>query len=58
VLAPYSSPNLPASAESLALGDALTPIDQGQVCVNIDHAWFEEQGMAEPTTLDELAQPE
>ena len=58
VLAPYASPSLPTSAEALSLGDELTPIDQGQVCVNIDPDWFESNGVAEPTTLDELATEE
>jgi thiamine transport system substrate-binding protein len=35
-------------------GEYLTPIDSGDVCVNVDHAWFEEAGLAEPETLDDL----
>lgn len=58
VLAPYESPNLPESAADLTLTDHLTPIDQGQVCVNIDREWFAENGVAEPQTLDDLAEPE
>lgn len=58
VLASYTSPNLPESAADLAIEDTFMPIDQGQVCINIDHAWFEENGIAEPTTLDDLTQPE
>ncbi|MGO1543028.1 MAG: thiamine ABC transporter substrate-binding protein [Gulosibacter sp.] len=58
VLASYTSPNLPESANELMIDDLLTPIDQGQVCVNIDHAWFTENGMPEPETLEDLAQPE
>lgn len=58
VLAPYTSPSLPASADDLVLSDQLTPIDQGQVCVNIDHEWFESNGVDEPTTLDDLATDE
>jgi len=38
-------------------GDRLTPIDSGDVCVNVDHAWFAEHGLAEPETLDDLADP-
>ncbi|MDJ1371799.1 thiamine ABC transporter substrate-binding protein [Gulosibacter molinativorax] len=57
-LASYESPDLPESAASLMIEDKLTPIDQGQVCINIDHAWFEENGVAEPTTLDDLTKPE
>ncbi|MDI3331628.1 MAG: thiamine ABC transporter substrate-binding protein [Micrococcus sp.] len=58
VVAEYASEALPASAEDLAVADKLTPIDQGQVCVNTDHEWFQEKGMAEPTSLDDLAKPE
>jgi thiamine transport system substrate-binding protein len=38
-------------------GEYLTPIDSGDVCVNVDHAWFEEAGLAEPETLDDLIDP-
>ena len=58
VLADYVSPELPDNASEYAMGDYLTPIDHGQVCINIDHGWFEEKGVEEPTTLDELAEPE
>lgn len=43
----------PKAAES---GNApLVPIDIGATCVNIDTAWFAEQGVAEPETLEDLA---
>lgn len=58
VLASYTSPNLPSSAESLVIDERVTPIDQGQVCINIDHAWFEANNLAEPTTLEDLTKPE
>lgn len=38
-------------------GEYLTPIDSGDVCVNVDHAWFEEAGIPEPVTLEDLADP-
>lgn len=38
-------------------GEYLTPIDSGDVCVNVDHAWFEEAGVPEPQTLEDLADP-
>jgi thiamine transport system substrate-binding protein len=38
-------------------GEYLTPIDSGDVCVNVDHAWFEEAGIPEPATLDDLIDP-
>ncbi len=58
VVAEYTSQALPASAQDLVVDNRLTPIDQGQVCVNVDHEWFEEKGLAEPTTLDDLTKPE
>lgn len=36
----------------------VTPIDDGDVCVNIDDGWFEERGVRPPRTLDELASPD
>jgi thiamine transport system substrate-binding protein len=38
-------------------GEELTPIDNGDVCVNVDHEWFAEQDLAEPETLDDLLEP-
>ena len=45
VLADYTPKDVPASAATYALGDAgrgrqLTPVDYGDVCVNIDDVWF------------------
>ena len=59
VLDPYRSPALPADAEPYLADDEghLTPVDVGDVCVNVDHAWFAEQGLAEPVTLEDLADP-
>jgi thiamine transport system substrate-binding protein len=55
---------LPAGAERFALpadaGDdpeALVPVDNGNVCVNIDTTWFAERGIAPPTGLDDLVDP-
>ncbi|WP_182353111.1 thiamine ABC transporter substrate-binding protein [Flaviflexus huanghaiensis] len=58
LLAPYSSPALPESANDLVVADSLTPIDQGDVCVNVDTAWFEAEGMAQPETFEDLREPE
>jgi len=38
--------------------DAVTPIDFGDVCVNIDDAWFQREGIAPPTTLEDLTGPQ
>jgi len=53
VLEPYRSPEAVGSA----FDDALTAVDYGDVCVNVDHAWFAEQGLTEPRTLADLAEP-
>ena len=60
VLAAYE-PELPAGAQEHALAegaDRLTPVDFGDVCVNIDDAWFEREGMTPPATLDDLTKSE
>ena len=61
VLDPYQVPDLPGSAERLRLegaaGDALTPVDWGDVCVNVDEVWFAERDLTPPSTLDDLVDP-
>ena len=52
----YTSSALPASAKQYAL-EGLTPIDMGDVCINVDPAWFEENGVEAPTALEQLADP-
>lgn len=60
IFAPYA-PTLPAGAAQFELdgdaGDALTPIDTGNVCVNVDDAWFDDQGIAPPKDLGDLTDP-
>lgn len=60
VFASYA-PSLPAGAEQFELegdhDDALTPVDTGSVCVNVDDAWFAKQGVPAPKTLDDLRKP-
>ncbi|NMR20071.1 thiamine ABC transporter substrate-binding protein [Cellulomonas fimi] len=60
VVEPYTPADLPASAAQYAVDDAgsLTPVDVGDVCVNVDHGWFAERGLAEPVTLADLTKPE
>ncbi|WP_454085572.1 thiamine ABC transporter substrate-binding protein [Georgenia sp. Marseille-Q6866] len=53
VLQPYRSPD----AVETALDDSLTAVDFGDVCVNVDHEWFREQGIPEPQTLEDLTDP-
>jgi thiamine transport system substrate-binding protein len=60
VLAPYAA-TLPDGAEAYELaGDTdhdLTPVDTGNVCVNVDDTWFADKGIPEPQTLDDLVEP-
>lgn len=62
VLEPYVSGDLTEAEEPYLLpegsgGEYLTPIDSGDVCVNVDHEWFAEAGIPEPATLDDLIDP-
>ena len=61
VFAPYASPALdtlvPVLRDDTAAG-LVTPIDYGDVCVNIDDTWFAEKGFTAPATLDDLVKPE
>lgn len=36
----------------------VTPVDVGDVCVNYDREWFNEQGLAPPQTMLDLANPD
>ncbi len=60
VFAPYAA-KLPAGAASYELrGDAqhrLTPVDNGNVCVNVDTTWFTRHRLVPPRTLDDLTDP-
>lgn len=60
VFASYTSPSLPSSAEPYLVpgSDALTPVDIGDVCFNVDHEWFDEAGVPEPTTFEDLLDPQ
>ncbi len=59
ILAPYTSPAAGDGASRFAIGDdRLTAVDYGDVCVNVDHAYFAAKGLAEPVTFEDLAKPE
>ena len=59
VLAPYTSPEAGNGADAFGIGDdRLTAVDYGDVCVNVDHAYFAGKGLAEPATFEDLAKPE
>ena len=38
-------------------GDRLVPIDSASVCVNVDTAWFDAEGIEPPQTLADLTDP-
>ena len=55
-----SAVELPAGADAFALpdgSDRLIPVDNGNVCVNIDTTWFDAEGLAPPQTLADLVEP-
>ncbi len=62
ILAAYTPADPPAGVEEHELDGELaaylTPIDVGDVCVNIDTTWFADEGLAEPSTLEDLTKPE
>jgi thiamine transport system substrate-binding protein len=37
--------------------DLVTPIDHGEVCLNVDRGWFAERGLAPPERLEDLTEP-
>lgn len=60
VFEPYVSPEVSHVRSEIAdSGNGIvTPIDDGDVCVNIDNVWFDKRGLAAPKTLDDLTKPE
>ena len=57
----YTSPQLTSVVPELqqdTAGGLVTPIDFGDVCVNIDDEALAAAGIAAPTTLDDLTRPE
>jgi thiamine transport system substrate-binding protein len=58
LLEEYSSDGLEeVDPEYVAADDHVTPIDHGEVCLNVDRAWFADRGIAPPGTLEELTEP-
>jgi thiamine transport system substrate-binding protein len=56
---PYRSPELASVPDRFQLDPEhrVTPVDYGDVCLNYDIAWFEDQGLEVPTDLEDLADP-
>ncbi len=59
ILAPHASAAAGDEITALAVGGdgRLTAISYSDVCVNVDHAWFDRESIAEPATLQDLADP-
>jgi len=59
ILEPYASPALADIPADLQMDptDHLLPVDYGDVCLNYDKSWFEEQGLAPPSDLPDLVLP-
>jgi len=57
----YVSPNtgnvIPSLRDDTSEGK-VTPIDYGDVCINMDTAWFSKHGIAQPRSLEDLTKPE
>ena len=60
VLVPYTSPLAKDGADKFSIDPKhrLTATDYGDVCVNVDHQYFTDHHLAEPTTFADLAKPE
>jgi thiamine transport system substrate-binding protein len=60
LFAPYQAQELATVRPELAAlvpGHEVTPIDYGDVCVNLDDRWFAEHGVVAPQTLADLTDP-
>jgi thiamine transport system substrate-binding protein len=59
VFAPYDVSLPPGASRYVLPGDdhRLAPIDNGNVCVNVDTGWFADHDLAPPRTLDDLVKP-
>lgn len=59
VFVPYESPGLESVDAEWVLDPEhrVTPIDYGDVCLNIDREWFAARGLAPPRSIDDLTEP-
>ena len=60
IFEPYQSPALADIPAAFQLDPAndLLPVDYGDVCINYDKAYFEENDLPTPDTLEDLLKPE
>ena len=57
----YESTQLGALSTAASTFDSdgrLTPVDEGDVCINYDISWFQERNLIPPQSLDDLIAPE
>jgi thiamine transport system substrate-binding protein len=60
VFSPYTSTNLATVLPQLASdtgNGVVTPIDYGDVCINIDDTWLNNHHVAIPTSINQLTEP-
>jgi len=60
VFAAYESPELPQldpDLVGLVPGHEVTPVDTGDVCLNVDIEWFASRNIVPPANLDDLVLP-
>lgn len=60
IFEPYASPMLDEIPEAFKLDpdNHALPVDYGDVCINYDKAYFEDNNLAVPTSLEDLVKPE
>ncbi|WOC13387.1 Thiamine-binding periplasmic protein [Gordonia sp. MP11Mi] len=59
-LEPYTSPLAKNGAAEYAVDGhpgELTAVDRGDVCVNVDEAWFDSNDLEAPNSIDDLVEP-
>jgi thiamine transport system substrate-binding protein len=57
---PYTSGALgdvPDELRALVPGGEATPVDYGDVCLNVDQRWFDEHALTPPASLEDLTDP-
>jgi thiamine transport system substrate-binding protein len=59
VFVPYTSPALATVDPKWELDPEhrVTPIDHGEVCLNVDKAWYAKRSLAPPASIDDLVDP-
>jgi thiamine transport system substrate-binding protein len=59
VFVPYTSPVLATVDPKWELDPEhrVTPIDHGEVCLNVDKAWYAKRSLAPPASMDDLVDP-